>query len=107
MINFIFYKPSKAENSWCVKWLEGGNRKDPNDKEMGLGGILNAITLTTMKSSGTPLDENLTETMICFGILTPGSAVALQQSKSPQTEEVTAVMKAALAEILTPIHGRK
>lgn len=73
----------------------------------GRGGILNAITLTTMKSSGTPLDENLTETMICFGILTPGSAVALQQSKSPQTEEVTAVMKAALAEILTPIHGRK
>lgn len=73
----------------------------------GQGGILNAITLTTMKSSGTPLDENLTETMICFGILTPGSAVALQQSKSPQTEEVTAVMKAALAEILTPIHGRK
>lgn len=38
MINFIFYKPSKAENSWCVKWLEGGNRKDPNDNEMGSGG---------------------------------------------------------------------
>lgn len=37
MINFIFYKPSKAENSWCVKWLEGGNRKDPNDNEMGSG----------------------------------------------------------------------
>lgn len=74
---------------------------------MGSEGILNAITLTTMKSSIIPLDENLTETMICFSILTTGSDVALQQSKSPQTEEVTAVMKAALAEILTPIHGRK
>lgn len=74
---------------------------------MGSEGILNAITLTTMKSSIIPLDENLTETMICFSILTTGSDVALQQSKSPQTEEVTAVMKAALAEILTPTHSRK